>query len=97
MVRCKDMTTQKASLGKKQSLLHHSAPVDAKELKEGNPCLKEWPGWDDVCFVRTGSGPYSPALSAGSVPTKIISCAEPGEEEPAAYYGFSVISFVRVA
>lgn len=54
MGRCKDVTTQKASRGKKQLLLHHSPPVDAEELKAGNPCLEERPGWDRrvLCLDR---------------------------------------------
>lgn len=59
---------------------------EAKELKEGKSCFKEWlDGEDDVCFAWTGSGPYSAALSAGSLPIKIISSAECREDEPTAY------------
>lgn len=71
---------------------------EAKELKEVNPCLKEWPdGEDDVCFAWTGSGPYSSTLSAGSLPIKIISGAECREDEPTAYYKSLLFLLRKVA
>lgn len=60
-------------------------------------CQEVWDLRETEPWCIVGTGPCTSVLSTGTVPVKIISCAEREEEEPAAYHGLSVISFERVA